>query len=318
MLDSFKPLLRSAKLRVIRARAERLARRPAPKGGGALTPPAFIVGCGRSGTSILGVALREHPAVWYLREPYHLWANVDRRLDVTNLHYRGKARLFMDAADATPESQERFNRLILGARLRAGRPALIEKTPHNVYRIGLIEAFTGGAARWVHIVRDGVDVARSIHRLATTQPYRMAGHADYNQWWGRDHLKWRRLAEEGPPRGYFPDEVARLATDAQKGAYEWLTSLGEADRWRAVLADRLLEITYPQLTADPEGTLRLIAVHVGTEAPAPWLDAASTMISAERRNEGTPLLLPPAMASRFNELQARYGFPGRARTEERA
>lgn len=318
MLDSLKPLLRSAKLRVIRARAERMARRPAPRGGGRLAPPAFIVGCGRSGTSILGIALREHPAVCYLREPYHLWANVDRRLDVTNLHYRGEARLFMDADDASPESRERFGRLILGARLRSGRPTLIEKTPHNVCRIGLLEAFTGGAARWVHIVRDGVDVARSIHRLATTQPYRMAGHADYNQWWGRDHLKWRRLAEEGPARGYFPEEVALLATDAQKGAYEWLTSLGEADRWRAVLADRLLEITYPQLTADPAGTLRLIAAHVGADAPESWLESAAAMISAERRNDGAPLALPPAMAVRFNELQARFGFPGRAQAEVRA
>ncbi len=317
MLHSLKPLLRSAKLRVIRAHAERLARRPAPKGGDALSPPAFIVGCGRSGTSILGVALREHPAVCYLREPYHLWANVDRRLDVTNLHYRGEARLFMDADDATPESCERFDRLILGARLLARLPTLIEKTPHNVYRIGLIEAFTGRAARWVHIARDGVDVARSIHRLATTQPYRMAGHADYNQWWGRNHLKWKRLAEEGPEHGYFPEDIARLSDDAQKGAYEWLTSLGEADRWRDALADRLLEITYPQLTADPTGTLRLIAAHVGTDAPASWLDAAAAVISPERRNEGAPLLLPHDMAARFNELQARFDFPGRAQAQER-
>lgn len=315
--DFAKPIARPAVLRWRKWRADRLARRPVAAERGEspdLPPPAFIFACGRSGTTILGKVFGVHPEVCYLREPYHLWAAIDPGLDVTNLLVRAPARLWWDSSDASDVIRARFARLILGARERSGRRVLIEKTPHNVYRLGLIEVLTGGRARFVHIVRDGVDVARSIERLAVNQPYRMAGRADYNQWWGSDGLKWRRLEVEGPARGHLtPGEVAQLASASQRGAYEWLTSLAEADRWRAVLEDRLLEVTYPQLTADPAATLTRIAEHVGASAPASWLGAVVPMITAERRNEGPPLELPPEMAREFNNFQERFGFPGRAR-----
>jgi hypothetical protein len=315
-LDVLKPFARPLKLRLLRARAARLARIPVEAERGArsdLPPPAFIFACGRSGTTILGKLFGAHPGVAYLREPYHLWATIDPALDVTNLHLRVPARLWWDASDATGAMRAKFARLILGERERSGRRSLIEKTPHNVYRIGLLEALTGGGARYVHIVRDGVDVSRSIERLAANQPYKMAGRADYNQWWGSNELKWERLAAEGPGRGHFTaDEVSRLRTHGQRGAYEWLTSLGEADRWRAVLGDRLLEITYRDLTADTASTLRRVAEHVGAGAPEAWVAEAAAMVSPERRNRGGELTLPPRMADQFNRYQERYGFENRA------
>jgi hypothetical protein len=313
-----KPLARTLKLRWLKHQTERLAQIPVDAERAEhpdLPPPAFIFACGRSGTTILGKVFSLHPEVCYLREPYHRWAAIDPTLDVTNLHVRTPPRLWWDASDATDRIRARFARLILGERERTSQRVLIEKTPHNIYRIGLLEALTAGRARYVHIVRDGIDVARSIDRLAANQPYKMAGRADYNQWWGANDLKWRRLAAEGPGRGHFTDEhVTQLTTHAQRGAYEWLTSLSEADRWRPVLTDRLLEITYPELTADPTGTLNRIAAHVGASAPQSWLDAVVPMVSSERRNEGAPLPLPDAMARAFDTFQERYGFPGRAET----
>lgn len=319
-LDALKPFARTAKLRMLRRRARRLTEVPVAAERGErpdLPPPAFIFACGRSGTTLLGTVLSMHPEVTYLREPYHLWAAIDPALDVTNLHERTPPRLFWDTSDVSDRIRLRFARLILGARERSGRRVLIEKTPHNIYRIGLLEALTNGRARFVHIVRDGLDVARSIDRLATNQPYRMAGRADYNQWWGSEHLKWKRLAEEGPHRGHFTaEEVSRLTTDAQRGAYEWLTSIAEADRWRAVLEDRLLEITYPQLTSDPRETLALVARHVGADTPESWLSDAASLVRAERHNEGPPLPLPPRMAEQFNAFQIRHGFAGRATRDD--
>ncbi|MBK7403447.1 MAG: sulfotransferase [Phycisphaerales bacterium] len=316
MLELLKPYARTAKLRLLKRRAERLARTPVAAERGedpALPPPVFIFACGRSGTTILGKLFGCHPEVVYLREPYHLWATIEPALDVTNLHVRTPPRLWWDASDATDHIRARFARLVLGERERSGRRVLMEKTPHNAYRIGLLEALTGGRARFVHIVRDGVDVARSIDRLATNQPYRMAGRPDYNQWWGSNELKWKRLQAEGPGRGHFSnDEVARLTGQAQRGAYEWLTSLGEADRWRPVLGERLLEITYPTLTGDTGATLRRLAEHVGASVPEAWLAEAGAMVSDERKNKGKELALPARMAAQFNHYQERHGFGNRA------
>lgn len=316
MLGILRPIARTAKLHLLKARAERLARIPTAAERGespALPPPTFIVACGRSGTTLLGSLLATHPDVAYLREPYHLWATIDPALDVTNLHVRGPARLWWDPTDATDAMRTRFARLILGERERSGRRVLVEKTPHNVYRVGLLEALASGRGRFIHVARDGVDVARSIERIATRPTYRMAGRGDYHQWWGSHGLKWERLAVEGPGRGHFTaPEVAELRSQAQRGAYEWLTSIAEVDRWRAVLGERLLEITYPELTADAGGAVSRIAAHVGATAPEAWLAAAAAMVGAERKNAGGELALPRRMAEQFNRYQERYGFPGRA------
>lgn len=316
LFDPLKPLARTAKLRLLKHRAGRLVRVPVAAERGespALPPPAFIFACGRSGTTVLGKVFGLHEGVAYLREPYHLWAAIEPALDVTNLHVRTQPRLWWDQSQVTDAMRTRFARLILGERERSGRRVLIEKTPHNVYRIGMLEALTHGDGRFIHIVRDGVDVARSIDRLASNQPYKMAGRADYNQWWGSNNLKWQRLEAEGPAHGHFTaGAVAQLISNAQRGAYEWLTSLGEADRWRATLGERLLEITYRDLTRDTKGVFARLAEHVGAAAPDEWLAQAEAMVSPERKNKGGELRLPPHMAEQFNKYQERYGYENRA------
>lgn len=310
MPDALKPIARSVRLRLLYWKARRRAAR-GPEGSLGGGPAAFVFACGRSGTTILGRVLSTHPGVRYLREPYHLWAAIDPALDVTNLHARAPARLWWDASDATDAMRARFARVILGE--RAGKDVLVEKTPHNVYRVGLLEALTIGTARYVHIVRDGADVARSIERICREPSYSMAWRRDYHQWWGSRGAKWERLRTEGPARGHFTTrEVERLVDDAQRGAYEWLTSLEEADRWRAVLGERLLEIAYPELTDDPVGTMARVAAHVGAEGSEAWLRGTRALVRPERRHGGGVIELPSRMAARFNAFQSRHGFPGRA------
>jgi len=333
LLNPIKPLVRTAKLRMLKRNAEKQLRTPttptptrAHTGAHAHTnkgenpetrPPVFIFACGRSGTTILGKLLAAHPQVAYLREPYHLWATIDPALDVTNLHVRTPPRLWWKAEDATDQIRERFTRLILSQRERQHKPILIEKTPHNIYRIGLLEALTEGSARYIHIVRDGVDVARSIDRLASNQPYKMAFRSDYNQWWGSNDLKWQRLRIEGPEHGCFTSEqVDALLSNAQRGAYEWLTSLAQAALWREQLSERLLEITYTNLTAEPIKTLRAIATHIGANAPTPWLEHAQAILSPERKNQGKTLMLPHEMAEQFNAFEEHYHFTNRAQAAD--
>jgi hypothetical protein len=301
------PYLRTGKLLTLRAWAQVAVL--APKGPGE-TAPSFIVGCGRSGTTILGQILAAHPEVTYLSEPHHLWRAVDARTDVPGLHGSATgARFFLDASDRTDRAQKRFDTLIAGAARPGTR--VIEKLPHNVARIGWLESITTGA-RYVHIVRNGLAVADSIGRIATHSTYRMAFKPRHNQWWGVDDAKWATLREQGAQRGYFAADVGELSTHAQRGAYEWLVSIGEADRRRAELGDRLLEFTYTEFTTRPGETLDRLCAHVGIGVPGDWRRRAVDMVRPEQALAGVALELPQAMAERFNSLQERYGFEGRA------
>jgi hypothetical protein len=307
-----KPWVRPVRNAAQRRRARRLAVTPSAADDQPNEPMRFIIACGRSGTTILAEMLAMHPGFHVIQDPYHLYAEVEPDTDVTNLHRRTPGRFVMRAEHASPEAPLRFRRIMDAVRRDGGGLPVIEKTPQHAARIEFLEVLAPGS-RYLHIARDGVSVARSIDQIATRGSYRMIGRPDYNQWWGSDGAKWTALAADGAAIGCFADEIPLLRTHAARGAYEWVLTHEEIDSHRAALGDRLLDITLDGLTADPRGALRAVCEHFGLDAPDRWLDEASAkIVPARARRPGETLELPPRLCARFNEIQARYGFDGRA------
>lgn len=316
-LDRAKPYARAVKF----ARLYRRALRAAEDSSSDIaavetnpTPVAFIFGCGRSGTTILGHAFSAHPHVHYFFEPYHLWAAIDPATDMLDLYVPGgRGRCMMTPDMVTEAMRSRFRRLIRRPRrqIDGAHRMVIEKTPINAMRLGYLDALAPDA-KFIHIVRDGVDVCRSIERLAIANTYRIAGKPNLNQWWGVGDAKWRAMVRDGVTAGAYPDEIAAVRNHIQRGAYEWLLSLREVDRWRSTLGPRLFEFTYEELASRPRETFQCLCEFLQVSAPEPWLAHVAGSIDQARRNQGPAITLPTAMASDFNRFQQRYGFAGRA------
>jgi hypothetical protein len=110
----------------------------------------LVVGCARSGTSILGELIASHPDVMYVFEAVTIWEQGGMG---ENESHR------LTAAHATPDIKEAIHRWAE----TTGRDALmlVEKSPRNILRIPYVrEIFP--QARIIHIVRDGRDVACSM------------------------------------------------------------------------------------------------------------------------------------------------------------
>jgi glycosyltransferase involved in cell wall biosynthesis len=272
---------------------------------------AYIIGCGRSGTTICGAVLKTHPEIRYFFEPYHLWATIDPMIDVLNLYHVGAAPLLLDTQHINDDAKRRFNRLLIEPTRASGKKLMVEKTPFNACRIGYLNALSPGC-KFVHLVRDGADVARSIDRLSRDREYGIVGKRDYNRWWGRGGCKWTALSSDGYAIDFLKDEISQMRNYETKAVYEWLITLAEIDRWRQRLGDRLLEISYDQLSSDPAGSLRRICQFIGVSVDEQWLKRAAARFDKPRHNYGLPIVLPPKMAEAFNAAQERFGFPNRA------
>ncbi len=114
---------------------------------------AFIVGCARSGTGIIGEFLAAHMNVLYLWEVHDIW-------EISSAHPDSSHR--MEAKDVTPEVKNNI-RAFFEDQL-ANNPSkkmLIEKCPRNALRIGFVKKIFP-EAKIIHIVRDGRDDTCSV------------------------------------------------------------------------------------------------------------------------------------------------------------
>ena len=111
---------------------------------------AFIIGCARSGTSILGELIAAHPDVRYIFEAHHVW-------EVAGPGEGESDRL--TEKDATPS----VIKFVRGWFMSQQGSAIltVEKNPRNVLRIPYIKRIFP-EAKIIHIVRDGRDVACSM------------------------------------------------------------------------------------------------------------------------------------------------------------
>lgn len=208
----------------------------APLGAQQMPRPIFIVGCPRSGTTLLRDLLRAHPNLTFPRESrfiarfYRAYGEPASQVDVQRLARRILSFLrfrhvritatpadFVDCCTFADVTRRVFE--VWAA--KEGKPRWGDKTPNYVYDIPLLLRLFP-TAQVIHIIRDGRDVAVS--------------------WLCTDF---------GPGNCY---RAARMWK-------EWVAA-GRRDG-AALPPGSYIELRYENLLADPEGTLRGVCEFLG-------------------------------------------------------
>jgi LPS sulfotransferase NodH len=220
--------------------------------------PVFILGCGRSGTTILGKVLSKHGKIAYLNEPRDLWSSAYPETDIwTSKACTSGGRIHLSAADAVDAKSRRIRRMFRFETLVSGRPLLIEKLPINNFRLGLIRAIFPDA-RYIHIYRNGLEVASSIATANKT-----------GDWFGSGGYKWHKLVEYARAEGNAGDAAALCATDLEKGLLEWRLSTEAAISFLAELPNTaFFELSYEEFVTHPANAVARIFRFVGVHADA--------------------------------------------------
>lgn len=209
-----------------------------------LPPPFFIVGSGRTGSTLLRMMLAAHsriaipPETWFLlplvgRFPVDRPLNAEelnQAIDLMTSHYR-----WPDMEMPAEELQRRARRLVqprlvdlvgvvYGQHLQgSGKVRWGDKTPPYIQILPQLATVFPGA-KFIYLVRDGRDVAKSFQGLRMYGPWL---HDNTVEW--RDACYWER---------------------------KWMKS---------GYADRILPVRYEDLVTDPEASLRRICGFLGEE-----------------------------------------------------
>ena len=210
--------------------------------------PTFIIGCGRSGTTALGTALSKHRDVTYLNEPRDLWAAVIPETDIWTSEANSRSgKLVLTEADVDATRSKQLSRAFRLETILSGRPVLVEKLPINTFRMGLIhQSFPD--ARFIHIFRNGLEVASSIEK-----------ESKKGKWFGANDYKWNQLVSYAKGQADTSDLPALCTTYRDMGLLEWRLSTEAVVAFLSRMsATTFSELNYDQFVDNPvEAVLQL-------------------------------------------------------------
>jgi hypothetical protein len=272
--------------------------------------PIFIIGMGRSGSTILGVLMSMHRDVGFLFEPKALWHAVYPHEDVPGNYSRGSARYSLDESAATEEVRRRARRLF-GAYLWAvASSRVVDKYPELIFRVPFVRAIFPDA-RFIFLVRNGWDTCRSIGRFAEQRGVRRPGGEIHNNWWGANGRKWKLMLEQLVPKeealAGILDVVEGLNRHSDMAAVEWIVTMREGLRQMERYADCMYMLRYESLVGNPRKELSELLDFCELPHDEALLAFGEQRLSPPAPKH-KPLELFPALRAPFVETMEALGY----------
>ncbi|WP_263786841.1 sulfotransferase family protein [Salinibacter grassmerensis] len=221
--------------------------------------PIFIVGTGRSGTTILGKVLSLHRDVGFVNEPKALWHAIYPHEDVIGNYDRGPATYRLGVHDADEAVVRRAHRLF-GAYLTAvGASRVLDKYPELIFRIPFVRSIFPDA-QFLFVVRNGWDTIRSVE--AWSERHGTQGDGEQHDWWGVDDRKWRLLVEQVAPTHpalqVRREELLGLDRHVDRAALEWVLAMDEGMVYEEKYPDAVTRVRYEDLVSTPRETVHRV------------------------------------------------------------
>ena len=260
-----------------------------------LTPedPVFIIGCARSGTSVLRRVLGRHPAIdAYPSEANELWHPSSYPWSTSA---RRTGPLWLDPVGFTQDSlatwpdnhRARIKRVFSLHQRLSSRPVFLNKSSMINFMLPEVDRMFPGA-RYVHIVRDGRAVALS---------YAL-----------KEHRKMVKNEELYRASGAWMD----FAGVCRRMACLWIETLSEIALQRDALgwacSSRYYECRYEDFCANPLESARGIVGFLGRDAAATQVGEPIRSMNHKFREQLAPSVMDSITDTMAASLEAK-GYP---------
>lgn len=279
-------------------------RLPPPK---KVKKPIFIIGTGRSGTTILGIILSMHQDVGFLNEPKALWHSAYRGEDLIGSYTRNAARYRLGAEDATPEIKQAMHRMFGWYLAATGSRRVADKYPELIFRVPFVrEIFPD--AKFLFLVRNGWDTCHSIEHWSKRLGEQRSDET--HDWWGADNRKWKLLVEQmvahEPGLASHLSEIAGMTRHTDMAAVEWIITMREGLRLRQQYPGMVHTVVYEDLSAHTDKTLAALSAFCELRPDPIFDNYARQTLQPVRAKQ--PFDLHPAIRPEFDAVMRDLGY----------
>lgn len=246
----------------------------------AVQKPIFVIGTGRSGTTILGTLLSMHKEVGFLNEPKALWHSIYPQEDLTGSYSRGPAQYRLTANDATHEVKQTAHRLFGAYLAFSGSQRVVDKYPELVFRVPFIQALFPDA-KFIFLVRNGWDTCQSIE--GWSQRLGVEVKTETHDWWGADNRKWKLLWDQivctDPDLRELNLQQNQLENPLDMATLEWIVAMREGLRFFDQIPNCMHMLHYEDLISQPQQSLSQLLEFCELSADARFLNYALQKLS---------------------------------------
>ena len=272
-----------------------------------VTAPLYILGQGRSGSTVLGLVLSMHREIAFLNEPKAVWHSAYPYEDLAGNFTDQPAKYALNSEDATYDVQRRLHNLY-GAYLKiSGMQRVLDKYPELLFRVPFVITIFPDA-RFLLLFRNGWDVCHSIDNWS-----RVHANADSNvleDWWGKNDRKWHFLVDqlvirEADLRNHA-SELRTLDRQLDRAALEWILTMREIRRVHTRYTDRTLLVSYESLVNTPRKILSEIMEFCALPLDENVLDFADDRLRESSSHKKFDL--PEVLIDPFNSMLHDFGY----------
>jgi len=271
--------------------------------------PTFILGTGRSGTTVLGVIFSMHREVGFLNEPKAMWHTIYPKEDLIGSYSSGEANYRLSAEDATPSVVQRANRLFGAYSAATFSARILDKYPELIFRIPFVKAIYPDA-KFVFLVRNGWDTCLSID----TWSKRLGSVEDgaTHDWWGVSRRKWNLLIDqivvEHADLAPYVDEMRAWTSHVDMAAVEWIVTMREGMRLQRQYPNDLFRITYEDMCNNPRPVLTNACQFMGLPTDDEKFFTYATQILRPDRKAKKEVQLNRAVLTAFELTMKELGY----------
>lgn len=269
--------------------------------------PVFILGTGRSGTTLLGLLLSMHRDVGYLNEPKALWNSIYPHEDVIGSYSSNTAHYLLGDCEATEQIRERAHKCFGGYLRTVCQSRVVDKYPELIFRVDFVKALFPDA-RFVLIVRDGNNTCHSIEKWSQRKGSEKSGLV--HDWWGVGNRKWNLLVEQVLPNhtelNNHAELISKYTNHTHMALVEWILSMSHGDQILNKHPNDVHLVRYEDLTTSPEKELNKICRFLELDPDPVMVEHANATVRSTVRHGS--IAIPEELRGSYNKAMKRFGY----------
>lgn len=249
--------------------------------------PIYIIGTGRSGTTVLGIVLSMHKHIGFLNEPKALWHSIYPYEDIIGSYSQGVAHYRLGAEIVNKDIIKAANRLYSAFLTTTISRIVVDKYPELIFRIPFVKEIFPDS-KFIFLARNAWDTCASIARWSDTKGYEKSSKV--LDWWGINDRKWHFLVDQlvvaDDELKNFVTTIRPFAKQTDRALVEWILTMKQGIQLLKEQPESTLMVKFEELTSNPDKVLMEICKFCNLSQDKKFMEyGVSTLIPVPQREK---------------------------------